>query len=177
MKCLYYLASTLDSTRKVTDDLHAAGINDWFIHVLSKDLAGLKKYKIHSSNYLEQLDILRFGILGGLLGFFVGLLAVWLFSVIKPFGSDMPSIVYFALAGFLTLFGTWEGGLAGIASENKKTSLFHDELEAGKYLILIYARKEAEDTVRKVMGKGRPEAKLAAVDANFYNPLIGLKRL
>jgi len=53
MKCLYYLTSTLDSTRKITDDLHQAGIDDWFIHVLSKDEAGLKKEKIHSSNYLE----------------------------------------------------------------------------------------------------------------------------
>jgi hypothetical protein len=177
MKCLYYLTATLDSTREITDDLHSAGINDWFIHVLSKDLAGLKKYKIHSSNYLEQLDILRYGILGGFFGFFVGLLAAWLFSVTKPFGPDLPNIVYFALTGFLTLFGTWEGGLAGIASENKKTALFHGDLEAGKYLILIYARKEAEDTVRKVMQKNHQEAKLAAIDANFYNPLTGLQRI
>ncbi len=177
MKCLYYLTTTLESTRKITDDLHAAGINDWFIHVLSKDLAGLKKYKIHSSNYLEQLDILRFGILGGTLGFLTGLLAVWLFSVAKPFGSDMPNIVYFALLGFLTLFGTWEGGLVGIAAENKKTALFHDELEAGKYLIMIYAQKAAEDTVRKVMQASHPETALAAADANFYNPFVSLKRL
>ncbi len=177
MKCLYYLTATLESTRKITDDLHTAGIHDWFIHVLSKDLAGLKKYKIHSSNYLEQLDILRYGILGGTLGFFVGLLALWLFNLTKPFGPDMPSIVYFALLGFLTLFGTWEGGLAGIASENKKTALFHEDLEAGKYLILIYARKEAEDTVRKVMQASHPEAKLVAADANFYNPFVSLQRL
>ena len=36
IKCLYYLTSTLDSTRHITDDLHEAGIDDWFIHVLSE---------------------------------------------------------------------------------------------------------------------------------------------
>jgi len=54
MKCIYYLTPTLDSTKKITDDLHQAGIDDWFIHVLSHNEAVLKKEKIHSSNYLEQ---------------------------------------------------------------------------------------------------------------------------
>ncbi len=62
MKCLYYLTATLNSVRDITDDLHQAGINDWFIHALSKDEDGLAKHKIHSSNYLEQLDLLRYGI-------------------------------------------------------------------------------------------------------------------
>lgn len=177
MKCLYYLTSTLESTRKITGDLHDAGINDWFIHVLSKDVAGLKKYKIHSSNYLETLDILRYGILGGILGLFTGLIAVLLFSMTKPFGPDVPGLAYFLLLGFLTLFGMWEGGLAGIAAENKKTALFHSDLDAGSYLILIYARKEAEGKVKDVMQSKHPEAKLSAVDANFFNPLTKLERI
>ena len=64
MKCLYYLTSTLDSTSKISDDLHQSGIDNWYIHVLSKDEAGIKKNKIHSSNYLERLEILRYGIVG-----------------------------------------------------------------------------------------------------------------
>ncbi|MGR9116406.1 MAG: hypothetical protein ACU85E_11625 [Gammaproteobacteria bacterium] len=167
MKCLYYLTSTIDSTRKITDNLHRAGIDDWFIHVLSKDEAGLKKDKIHSSNYLERLDILRYGIIGGAAGFVMGLLAAGVFDSTKPFGSDMPSTVYYAIVAFLTLFGAWEGGLTGIASENKKIALFHDDLEAGKYLLLIYAKKDAEDVVKKVIKKLHPEAELAAVDASF----------
>lgn len=177
MKCLYYLTSTIDSTRKITDDLHRAGIDDWFIHVLSKDEAGLKKDKIHSSNYLEQLDILRYGIIGGAAGFVIGLLAAGIFDSTQPFGSGMPSAVFYAIVVFLTLFGTWEGGLTGIASENKKVALFHDDLETGKYLLLIYAKKDAENVVKKVMNKRHPEAELAAVDASFYNPLTDLKRI
>lgn len=63
MKCLYYLAPTLASTRTISDDLHAIGVKDWFIHVISNDEAGLKKERIHSSNYIETLDFLRTGLL------------------------------------------------------------------------------------------------------------------
>ena len=176
MKCIYYLTSTLDSTRHITDDLHKAGISDWFIHVLSKDEAGLRKMKIHSSNYLEQLDILRFGIIGAILGFMVGLCAAYFLKSSQPFGPDVPDIVYFAVVGVLTCFGTWEGGLIGIASENKKIALFHDDIQSGKYLILIYAKKEKEGIVKKVMQSKHPEGKLVAEDEYFYNPLVGLQR-
>jgi hypothetical protein len=177
MKCLYYLTSTLDSTSQISDDLHDAGIGDWFIHVLSKDEAGLKKKKIHSSNYLEKLDLLRFGIIGAVTGFIVGLFAAnWLESA-KPFGPDVPGIVYVAIVAVLTAFGAWEGGLTGIASENKKTALFHEEIEAGKYLILIYASKDLEATVKTLMRSKHPEAELVAEDDYFYNPLSGLKRI
>jgi hypothetical protein len=177
MKCIYYLTSTLDSTSHITDDLHKAGIGDWFIHVLSKDEAGLRKMKIHSSNYLEQLDILRFGIIGAIIGFIVGLFAAHWMDTAKPFGSDVPGIVYIAVVAVMTSFGAWEGGLVGIASENKKTSLFHEDIEAGKYLILIYAREDREAVVKSVMDTKHPEAVMVAEDGYFYNPLTGLKRI
>lgn len=177
MKCLYYLTSSLDSTRKITDDLNQSGINDWFIHVLSKDETGFKKDKTHSSNYLEQLDILRYGIIGAISGFVVGLIAAFLVNVTDLFGTNMPNIVYYAVTGFFTMFGAWEGGLTGIATENKKISLFRDELESGSYLVLIYTKKASEDLVKQVMQTGHPEAELAAVDESFYNPLKGLKRI
>jgi hypothetical protein len=177
MKCLYYLTSTLDSTRKITDDLHQAGIDDWYIHVLSKDEAGLKKEKIHSSNYLEQLDILRYGILFAIIGFIVGLIAASLTYLTELFGRNMTTFAYYAIIGLFTAFGAWVGGLTGIDTENKKISLFHEDLESGHYLILIYAKEASQDLVKKVMKTQHPEAELTAIDANFYNPLIGLKRI
>lgn len=177
MKCIYYLTSTLDSTSHITDDLHEAGISDWFIHVLSKDEAGLSKMKVHSSNYFEQLDTLRFGIIGAVVGFTVGLISAYLMNATQLFGSGVPGIAYFGLIVLLTLFGAWEGGLTGIASENKKIALFHDDIEIGKYLILIYTREKMEAIVKSVMSTKNPEAKLVAEDEYFYNPLTELKRI
>jgi hypothetical protein len=178
MKCLYYLAPTLKSTHDISDDLHEVGINDYFLHVVCRDESGLRKQHIHSSNYLETLDLIRDGLIGGVVGFLAGLLGAWALEYFAPFGPnvEVPSWVYYAIVGVATLFGAWEGGLIGVASENKKLARFHDDIEAGKYLILIYALKTKEDTVRAMMSERHPEAELVAVDTHFINPFSSVKR-
>jgi hypothetical protein len=73
MRCLYYLAPTLESTHQITDDLHEAGVKDFFLHVIAKDESALEAEHIHSSNYLETLDILRDGFIGAAIGCLFGL--------------------------------------------------------------------------------------------------------
>ena len=177
MKAYYYLSPTLKSTQQISDDLHEVGINDWFIHVISKDEAGLKKERVHSSNYLETLDVLRNGGIGGLIGFIVGVFAAGALMFFKPFGPQMPEFVYLIVIVLLTLFGIWEGGLAGVACENRKLRKFHDELEDGKYLILIYISKKQDDTVNNMMKAKHPEAELVAKDKQYFNPFGRLKRI
>jgi len=177
MKCFYYLTSTLENTRNIVDNLHNAGIDDWFIHVLSEDESGLKKHKIHTSNYLEQLDILRYGIMGAFTGLIIGIIAAISVNLTELFGPDIPDIAYYSIVVFFTLFGTWEGGFIGIATENKKIALFHDELKSGGYLILIYVKKVSGESVKKVMDNQHLNAELVAIDPNFYNPLTSLKRI
>src|SRR5690606_37232418 len=116
----YYLSPTLADTEHVTDDLRKSGVNDWFIHVISKNEAGLTRCKLHSGNYLETLDFLREGLIGAALGFAAGLIFAGVISIFEPFGPDLPLIAYIAIVFLLTCFGAWQGGLAGIGAENKK---------------------------------------------------------
>ena len=176
MKCLYYLAPTLDSARRISDDLHALGVRDSFLHVIAVDEAGLKQWNIHSGNYLETLDLVRDGLIGSAIGLCAGLIGAALLKLFAPFGPNVPNIVYFATVAAATLFGAWEGGLTGIASENKKLAKFHDDLEAGRSLILIYARQEQEATVIRMMRFRHPEAQLAAIDRHFINPFSPVRR-
>lgn len=178
MKCLYYLTPTLVSAHGISDDLKEAGINDWFFHIISKDEAGLKNEKLHSSNYFETLDIIRDGVIGANIGFIIGVIGAGIFMITEPFGPDVPNVVYFIIAAFATLFGAWVGGLTGIDSENSKLRRFHDDIEAGKYLILIYARKAQEEAARNMMKKKHPEAQLVGVDRHFINPFgrVGRRR-
>jgi hypothetical protein len=172
MKCLYYLSTTLASTHDVSEDLHRCGVSDFYLHVISRDESGLKKQQIHSSNYLETLDVIRDGFIGAGLGMVVGMIGIGLLMYFRPFGPDVqvPTFVYALLVGAATLFGAWEGGLMGIASENKKLSRFHDAIAAGKYLILVYVRRHQEDVVRKMMAQRHPDAELVACDTHFINP-------
>jgi hypothetical protein len=176
VKCLYYTAPTLDSARCISDDLRGVGVQDFFLHVIAKDAAGLEQRHIPAGNYLETLDLVRDGLIGSAIGFGAGLIGAALLKVFAPFGPHIPNIVYFATVAAATLFGAWEGGLTGIASENKKLARFHDDLEAGRCLLLIYALQEQESAVVRMMHTRHPEAQLAAVDRHFINPFSSLTR-
>ena len=175
MKCIYYISPTLKSTQEISDDLHAIGVDDWFLHVVSKDEGGLARQKLHSSNYLETLDIIRDGLIGAACGFSAGLVLAGLAMALQLFGPDVPVLGYVAMVFVLSCFGAWVGGLVGIASENKKLAAFHEEIDAGKYLILIYAKQDQEGRIKEMMASRHPEGQLAAVDASFLNPFAELK--
>jgi hypothetical protein len=176
VKCLYYPAPTLDSAHHIAADLHALGVKDSFLHVIAKDEAGVKHWYLHSGNYLETLDLVRDGFIGSAIGFCTGLIGVELLKLFEPFGPAVPGSVYFATVAVATLFGAWEGGLTGIATENKKLAKFHGDIEAGRCLILIYARQEQEAVVREMMRARHPEAELAAIDRHFINPFSAVQR-
>lgn len=176
MKCLYYLAPTLNETHRISDDLQRAGVSDWLLHVISRDEAGLKREHIRSSNYLETTDILREGVIGANLGFIAGALGMVLLMLFQPFGQGVPAWVYLSLLIVATLLGAWLGGFYGVGETNRKLERFTDEIDAGKYLILIYARKEQEATIRQMMSARHPAASHVATDRHFINPLAVVRR-
>ncbi|MDP3516122.1 MAG: hypothetical protein Q8S94_03050 [Pseudohongiella sp.] len=175
MKCIYYLSPTLKSTQHISDDLHGIGIDDWFLHIHSKDESGLVKEHLHSSNYLETLDFIREGFIGAGLGFIAGLCLAGLASITDPFGTPIPLIGYAAIVFLVTCFGAWVGGLAGVANENKKIAHFHGDIVSGKYLVLIYAKENQISNIQQMMKNKHPEAILSAVDAHFLNPFANLQ--
>ena len=177
MRCLYYLSPNLDISKKISDDLHAENVDDWYLHVISKNESGLSRREIHSSNYLETLDVVRSGSIGAMIGIGFAILAVLLMGIFQPFGPGVPATVYVMVFGVITLFGVWEGGLFGIDTENKKLEKFHDDLEDGKDLILIYASEHQEAVVRDMMGQKHPESGLVAIDKHFINPFYRLERI
>lgn len=176
MKCLYYLTPTLVSASKISDDLHEADVNDWFFHIISNDETGLKNEKLHSSNYFETLDLIRYGVIGANIGFILGVICAGLFIMFEPFGPEVPKVVYFFITAFVTLCGAWIGGLTGVDTENAKLRRFHEDIEAGKYLILIYARKTHDDAIRAMMKKEHPEAEFVGVDRHIINPFSRVRR-
>jgi hypothetical protein len=175
LKCLYYLAPTLAATHGVSDHLHAVGVKDFYLHVVAKDEQGLRQQHIHSANYLETLDVIRDGYIGAAIGFLCGLAGIGLLAYFQPFGASVPTFVYVVLVAVATLFGAWVGGLTGVDHENKKLRKFHEEIEAGKYLMLVYVRRHQEATVRAMMQENHPEAALAGIDTHFINPFNAVK--
>ncbi|MGV6859283.1 MAG: hypothetical protein ACWA5X_09935 [bacterium] len=176
MKCIYYLSPNAKSTEDIATDLHDLGINHWFIHIYSKDEEGIARQHAHSANYLERLDILRDGILGAVMGFAAGLLLTLLLKTGNVFSAETPFILYAGIVSVTTLFGAWAGGLTGIATDNKKLAQFDRDIEAGKYLVILYTPRKYEAAVNRMMAVKHPEAAIAAVDEQVFNPLADLHR-
>lgn len=170
MKCSYYLSPTLADTSKIAEDLHESGVSNWFIHIVSKDEAGLHHLRRHSSNYLETLDMVRDGLIGAAVGLGIGAAFYTLVASLQPMGSTLPWTAYAAAILAPMGFGAWLGGLIGISNENRKLRPFHNALEANKYLILVYANKREEPKVHAMMERRHPEATLVGLDPHFYNP-------
>lgn len=176
MKCLYYLAPTLASTRTISDDLHSVGVRDWYIHVISSDEAGLQKERIHSSNYIETLDFVRTGLLGAYIGFFVGMFGAFLLMAMKVIGTNVSLFPYLSAISIATFFGGWLGVMLGAGMENKKLKQFHNEIQSGRYLFLVYARKGKGETIKAMMRDKHPESEYAATDEHFMSPFSDVIR-
>ncbi|MDF9391603.1 MULTISPECIES: hypothetical protein [Methylococcus] len=170
MKRLYYLADNLDSVERISDALHKEGITDWNFHVISKDQAGLYRRHIHSANFIQKSDAVRYAERGAMAGLLFSVLGSIYVASEQPFGPDMSGMVYLAIFGFITLFGVWVGGLMGMATENQAISTYHDDIDAGKHLILIDIRAEEEERVRALMARTHPEAQLLRVGSTLINP-------
>ncbi len=175
MKTMYYLTSSLGNADNIAHELESAGVKNWFIHIISNDESGIKKRRLHSSNYLETLDLIRDGLIGGVLGFLIGIIAVALLATLKPLNLELPGITYLFIVTIITLFGLWEGGLAGIASKNKKLAEFEKDLTAGMHLVLIYISKKNEPRIQYIMSHKFPGVKFAAEDRHFLNPFSRLQ--
>lgn len=177
MKCIYYLAPTLSSAQRVARDLCSAGVDEYCVHIVTEDERGLSTRRLHSANYLETLDLIRDGYIGASIGLLAGWAGVGLLHYFAPFGPNVPNMVYLELMAAAMLFGAWEGGLYGIASENTKLRTFRAQIESGQLLILIYVRRQQQVTVDSIIRQAHPEVVLAGIDAHFINPFCAVKRV
>lgn len=170
MKCFYYLAPSLSSTETIADDLRTVGIKDWYIHIISKDEAGLARKRLRSANYIELRDFMARGMFGAALGFVLGFILALFLRSFEAFGANASATAFVAFWTFATLFGAWVGGLNGLRKENKKLEPFRKEIEAGKYLFLVYTPADAADAVKSMMREKHPESKHVGTDENFADP-------
>ncbi|MCF7981902.1 MAG: hypothetical protein K9K86_07950 [Pseudomonadales bacterium] len=169
MKRLYYITSDVDSAEHIANDMHQKGISDWHFHVLSKDRVGLYRHHIHSANYLHEFDVVHSALRGTIIGVIIGLTLC--ITINSASGYPALSLPLMLLIG--ALFGTWLGALIGLTHENYKIARFHNDIEAGKYLIMVDVHKNEETKIKTTMKRYYPEAKMSGEDSILINPFKG----
>ncbi len=154
MKRLYYLTADVNTAENVSNEFHRHGITDWNFHVMSKNKNSLKQHHLHSTNKgIHERDMLRIAERGALLGICAGLACTISFILLTPLLEVriLSVAVFIVLSTLFSLLGAIAGGIFGIAFENKKIERFHDELQSGKYLIMIDVKKQDIPYARNLM--------------------------
>lgn len=172
MKRLFYVVDSIDSVDEISEDLHSHGVSDWRFHIISRDEAGLYRHHLHTASVLDRTDLPRFVERGVLIGAVAGVLVMGILSLIV--GLNLPTGAWIALFAFAVVAGGWLAGFGGIQSENYRIRRFHDDIEAGKYLVMVDVPQKDEQEMKRLMGMRHPEAVLRGEDSSFNNPLAGL---
>lgn len=157
---LFYVARCVDDAEAVTRAALHQGIRRSRVHVLARDEAGLALHRIHAATPMQQLDLvhtgLRYAVLGMMGGFVLGSILYGTSAI----GWMLLSIDGHALLGFTvlgTLFGAWEGGLVGLSREHYQIERYHDDVEAGRYLIMIDVLPDERPLIREMMNFDFPQ--------------------
>jgi len=153
MKRLYYLTDSIDAAERLSDRLHQEGITDWNFHVLGKDKANIVRHHLHSTTPIQELDIIRSGERGVLIGFTVGILLTCYVALFTSFGSGLSWVGQVAGVLLFSCFGAWVGGLAGVSNENYKIRRFHKDIESGNYLLLVDVSRDQKARVEAIVSK------------------------
>lgn len=168
MKRLYYLADNLDIVDDVAQTLQREGISGWNFHVLSRDDAGLYNHHLHSATPLQQRDIIRGGERGALTGLCGGILFAIVLLQILELSTVHSALVSAVAIAIPTLFGAWAGGLVGLSLDNYKIARFHDDIAAGRALLMIDVKPAHDSRVVQLMRMFAVEA--AGEDSIFIAP-------
>lgn len=169
MKRLYYLTNNINIAEQVSDRLHQEGITDWNFHVLGKDKANVISHHLHSATPLQELDIIRSGERGVMLGFLIGVLVMAAIALLTPLGAQMNLLAQVGTVVLFSFFGAWVGGLVGVSTENYKIRRFHHNIESGEFLLMIDVTRDQQASVRQII-RDFDQIREAGEDSTFINP-------
>ena len=180
MRRLYYMADSVDDAESVTQALRKEGIGHWHLHVLAKDQAGLYTHKIHSANPIHQTDLVHTSERYAVAGLVIGLILAYLFYLLYQVGVislQIDGMAFLILGGLGLCFGAWEGGMVGLTRENYKIERYHEEIEDGRYLIMVDVSREQRPLVKELMNFEFPQIPYRGGGTTMINPLANPKRM
>jgi hypothetical protein len=174
---LYYIADDLPTTQALSEALHEAGVTEWHFHVVAKDEHGLYRHQIHSATPFQRRDVIhcaaQWAMLGAVAGIAPGIVGYLYWAV--PWTPAALTILFCILGGAVA--GAVGGAAAGCWRENYKLEPFHDEIEAGRLLIMVDVRQESRHHVREIMNMGFPRVRYCGKDTTIVNPFKRPRRV
>lgn len=146
MQRLYYLTHHIDHAEQACAQLSQLGVVESNLHVLSRDEEGLKKHHLNAATPIHELDILRYGERGFVIGAVLSAIVITLVNIYTGWFQMFGALGVLSMAFLIVGFMTWIGGFVGVQSENYKIRRFHNEIVAGAYLLMVdvYPRQRTQ---------------------------------
>ncbi|GAA5216722.1 hypothetical protein ACFSJ3_13570 [Corallincola platygyrae] len=171
MRQLHFILNSLDHGELIHKSLCDAGIHNNQIKFVSRDKPSLSRLRVNSASFLEERDVVHMMMRGGLFCLLLSTASVW--------GLNSSGLVSLGVAGstlvivFLTMFGTWVGGMIGFNHDNYKLAAYHDDLLQGEAVLVVTARPEQESVIQRVMMAYANDVHYVNRAENVINPLHG----
>ena len=165
MQRLYFISPTVDSCRKMVDELLLARIEERSMHVVAKD--GNVPRDLPQASLLQTSDFvpaIERGItIGGGTGLFAGILAYSFQSAGVEVGGLLILAICLAGGGI----GAWIAGMIGVDVPNTQLKSFDKELNKGSYLLIVDVPKNRVQEIEAMMNNTHPEARDAGVEKSL----------
>jgi hypothetical protein len=153
---LYFLLPDVESARRTADDLLLARVDDRHMRFLSRRGTALEP--LHEAGYLDKTDMVHGAVVGLALGGLIGALAGALVLAYPPEGMS-PKLVA-VLIGMLAgaPLGAWMASMAAAAVPNSRLKQFHDDIEAGRVLMMVDLPLRRVAEITELVVSRHPEA-------------------
>lgn len=167
MRREYFLTPSVESTRKIVDEVSQAGIEERHIHVVAKEGTPLEDLPeaslLEKTDYIHAIEVGLAG--GGAVGLLSGLIALNLPGAVV----GGAAVLYIALAG--AGIGAWLSGLVGLDYPDQRLLKFKEAINKGQLLMLLDIPEGRVQEIQDLVKKHHPEAKFAGTDPTIP-PLI-----
>lgn len=155
MKRIYFLAPSIEISKKIVNALLQARIEERRIHVLAK--RGTPMEDLPEASYRQKSDLLpalRQGLaVGGATGMLAGLVAVALPGAPVLAGG---AVLLSSLAG--AGIGALMSSMIGSSIGNRQIQQFSEAIERGGFLMMIDVPKDRVEEIEALVKKHHPQA-------------------
>ena len=173
MRRLYFVAENLQTLLRAKKEFNQLDIHSVDVHVWGRNRQEILANDLNPMTPMDQSDLIHSGEQGALMGCCAGFVLGLVLIVLEPFGMKLGFGTLFLTTVFITLFGSWVGGLVGIGSDNYQLEPFHQRIDDGQYLLQLDADQQKTEAIINSLKSTVPKLKFAGENDGWNNPLRG----
>ncbi len=164
MRRLYFLIPTIDSAKKIVDELLLARIEERHIHIAAADHHALIEAHLPEAGLLQESDFVpsveRGLAVGGATGIMAGIAAVAIPGLGLALGGG--AILGIGLAG--AGLGAWMSSMIGISAPSSRLTEFEAAIKKGELLMMVDVPKSRVEDITDLVKSHHPEAHIEGTE-------------